>query len=150
MAAQNLYTGELFKKARRLIELRKLEWWILSAKYGLTTPTQAISSYERTLQDMTNDDRGDWGIDVSFTLHNELNALGYVPTDTTIEIYAGALYFEAIAHRMTSRGYTILRPLEGLSIGLQLHYLKVRIESIEKDNKTEKAEAIKNAQAKLL
>lgn len=131
MAAKNLYIGELFKKARRLIEIRKLEWWILSAKYGLTTPTQAVSSYDLTLADLTNDERGDWGIDVSFTLHNELSALGYVPSDTTIEIYAGTQYAELIASRLARRGYILTRPLEGLSIGQQLQKMNQLIEAEE-------------------
>jgi hypothetical protein len=48
-AARDLYTGSLFRAARRHAEASGLPWRILSAKYGLIHPDQEIDPYDRKM-----------------------------------------------------------------------------------------------------
>ena len=59
--ARYLYTSPWFVKARRYVEARSGEWFILSAEHGLIDPDQVIAPYERTLNKMKKADRVAWG-----------------------------------------------------------------------------------------
>lgn len=45
--AKDLYTGNLFIKARKLAEMHNVPYWILSAKYGIIMPDDVIETYDQ-------------------------------------------------------------------------------------------------------
>ena len=53
--ARDLYTGGLFRLARRFAEARG-PWWILSAKHGLVHPDTELEPYNLTLQGHDRED----------------------------------------------------------------------------------------------
>lgn len=53
--ARDLYTGSLFRLARRFAEARG-PWWILSAKHGLVHPDTVLEPYNVTLQGPNRED----------------------------------------------------------------------------------------------
>lgn len=48
--AQYIYQGRLFKKVKKLVNYKKLNFKILSAKYGLVDPMQKIKPYNKTIR----------------------------------------------------------------------------------------------------
>ena len=53
--AAELYTGSLFRAARRAAEADGRGWLICSAEHGLVPPTQVLDPYERALTDTPAD-----------------------------------------------------------------------------------------------
>ena len=116
--ASVLYTSPLFKKARAYATSRFDDWSILSAKYGLTSPDQVIDPYDQTLKHMPKDARLAWARGVVRGLQSTFG------TDTLLAFVAGTSYREYIIPELTCYGYATRVPLEGLSIGMQLSWLK--------------------------
>lgn len=116
--AKDLYTSDLFKKAKAYAENRGLPYLILSAEHGLVRPDQIIEPYDKTLHQMPQDKRKAWADKVSL----QIRAYVHEGSDLTFlagETYAGDVvpqigkYFEG----------KINRPLQGKGIGEQLRWL---------------------------
>jgi len=116
--ARELYTSDLFVKAREYATSRFDDWYILSAKYGLLEPGKVISPYECTLNKMPKKARLDWGDRVYESIH------ATVKRGSALAFVAGERYREELVTRLAEQGYRIRIPLEGLSIGMQLSWLK--------------------------
>jgi len=118
--AKDLYISEWFKKARTYVESNNYyKWYILSAKYHLVEPEQELPYYEMYLPTQSKDYKKEWGIKVSQQL--------LFPSETEIDIFAGQQYRKYLVPELTSKGYKINIPLEGLGIGNQLKWFKDRI-----------------------
>ncbi len=111
IAAKELYQGELFKKARRLVEARGLPWFILSAKHGLIGPDYVLRQYNYKLTRLAEAEA--WAEEVAEAFFKE----HHPSTVDKIEIYAGEFYFAPLGARLESMGYKVILPLLGLSIG---------------------------------
>ena len=115
--ARELYTSDLFRKMRGLVEARGWPWFILSAKYGLVAPGQVIEPYEKTLNTMRSAERRDWA-------EGCLGALGPRLADVKSVVFlAGAKYREFLAPALADRGIEVHVPMARLPIGKQLAWL---------------------------
>ena len=116
--AQDLYTSALFQKARAYATSRFDEWYILSAKHGLLLPNQEIAPYDKTLNNMPKKARLEWADCVFRAI------LSNVGRKAVLAFVAGERYRADLITRLANEGYAIRVPLEGLSIGMQLSWLK--------------------------
>ena len=115
--AKDLYTSDLFRKMRGLVEAREWPWFILSAKYGLVEPERVIEPYEKTLNTMGVAERRDWAEECLDTLVPHLAGV------ESIVFLAGAKYREFLVPALIRRGIEVHVPMEGLPIGKQLAWL---------------------------
>ena len=114
--AKDLYVSPLFRAALQYAQSFSPDRiFILSAKYGLVGLDDEIDPYNVTLKDMPVRERKDWASKVLKALREfcDLERDHFV-------ILAGNKYREYLLPYLQS--YEI--PLEGLSIGRQLQYLK--------------------------
>lgn len=132
-AARDLYTSDLFKKARRHAEQQGSEYYILSAKHGLVDPAEVLAPYNQKLDDMTREDREAWArgvIDQLSLMLIDRGLLGRSSSPVTLEIYAGATYADAIADcKQLRRNWTVTQPLAGKQIGQRLSWYRQAIEA---------------------
>lgn len=109
--AADLYTSPLFRLSRRWVEHHCPDgWYILSAKHHLLDPNDRISSYDRTLRELSAAERALWRRTVAATL-NALMPCRFI-------VLAGELYRHAL------RDLPYEAPLKGQGIGHQLQWLK--------------------------
>jgi hypothetical protein len=113
-----LYTSPLFQGGRRFAEQRFDRWFILSAKYGLVEPSTVIQPYEKTLKKMAKPERLRWAQKVFKELDAKLRH------GDLVGFLAGLDYREFLGQMLEQRGFHCEVPLEGLSIGMQLSWLK--------------------------
>lgn len=112
--AAALYTSAWFQKARRFVEERGSQWFILSAEYGLVHPDTVIAPYEKTLNRMGVEARRAWANRVIGQMEAQL------PQCEEIVVFAGARYREFLMEYLRRRARRVEVPLEGLRIGEQL------------------------------
>lgn len=115
LPAKNIYTGVFFKKAIKYCSLLKINFFILSAKYGLLHPDTIISPYDLTLAKMKKTDRQKWSEQVKKQMIN----VGI--NKKKIILLAGIKYIEFLDGE---------KPLKGLSQGKQLQWLNQQIISL--------------------
>jgi len=115
--ARLLYRSDWFIKARTLVEARGVEWFILSAAYGLVAPSTEIAPYERTLNTAGIAERRAWAVKVHKQLQTVL--IGH----RHIIMFAGLRYREFLEPALRQDGHTVEVPMEGLRIGEQLAWL---------------------------
>jgi hypothetical protein len=114
--AKNLYTSTLFKYSFQYASLLQPdEIFILSAKYGLLELDRIIDPYEITLGEFSVDKRKHWANIVIA----ELAKVADLRFDNFI-LLAGINYCQYLLPYLENYS----RPMEGLSIGRQLQYLK--------------------------
>lgn len=124
-AARDLYTGDLFKKTRALVERRNQMYYILSALHGLVSPLHQLEPYEYTLLGKSAALKKDWATEVM----RELRFLD--PNSWRIAIYAGRDYREFLLPMLREYGFEVEIPLERLEIGQQLSYLNAALHAEE-------------------
>lgn len=117
MEARELYCSALFKDTRAYAEKYCERWFILSAKYGLVAPDRVIAPYDETLNRMRVAQRREWAEAVWRDLQRILS-----PGDRVV-ILAGVKYREFLVDRIARHGCIPDVPMEGLTIGWQLHWL---------------------------
>ena len=119
--AEDLYLSSWFKKAGAYAKQIGDEWYILSAKYGLLQPTETISSYDITLNNMKSPARKLWAQGVFEQLKTIIN-----PGDEIVFL-AGTKYRENLIAPLKKIGAQISIPMEGLRIGEQMSWLKKQL-----------------------
>ena len=129
--AQDLYTGELFLKRRKYVESRGLDWWILSAWYGLTKPTAKARWYEKSLADVSEIERAEWHLYTAASVVGIWCEETKPPklSDVVVELHAGRAYCEPLATFLRQLGMTVVTPVAGLGIGQQLQWYLERLEA---------------------
>ncbi len=120
--ARDLYMSDLFVKASTYAEKAADAWYILSAKYGLVDPSTVIAPYEKTLKRMRVAERKAWAAQV----FRDLRTVAVKAGDTVI-ILAGKEYREYLLDPLKALGCRVEIPMEGLSFGNQLSWLKERL-----------------------
>lgn len=116
--ARDLYISEWFKKARAYVELQRRPWFILSAQYGLLRPTELAKPYEKTLNQMSKLERAYWAKNVWRQLNHQ------VLRPQEVVFLAGIHYREYLAEYFEQAGVRVTIPMDGLTIGRQLQWLK--------------------------
>ena len=115
--ARDLYTSDWFLKARDYVERARSPWFILSAEHGLIPPDLIVAPYERTLNKMSVAERKAWAARVKAQMQTSL------PAADRIVVFAGLRYREYLMDYLRKRARVVDVPMEGLTIGRQLHYL---------------------------
>lgn len=125
--AQDLYQGDLFRKARAYAEALGADWRILSAKYGLLHPADVIEPYDLCLDRLCTAELRDWGHNVGCRLHIML--LG---DKRPITVLAGRTYRDPVFSSLQGRLYAdqVVAPLAGLGIGQQKAWLNAQLLSL--------------------
>ena len=118
---RDLYTSDLFNKARAYVAKMGQPWFVLSAKYGLVHPDEVIAPYDLTLNTMSVANRRQWASRVLTQLGPHLDGIG------TVVFLAGQHYREFLEPSLRSRGLVVSVPMEGLRIGEQLSWLKAEL-----------------------
>jgi hypothetical protein len=117
--AKDLYVSPLFKYCLGYAQsLNPNDIYILSAKHGLLDLEQVIGPYEQTLNTMRSKEVKEWASKVL----NQLNEVADLKRDEFIFL-AGQKYRRYLVPHIAN--YKI--PLEKLSIGKQLKYLKQKL-----------------------
>jgi Family of unknown function (DUF6884) len=116
--AMDLYTGSLFRAARRAAQADGRPWLICSAEYGLVDPRRPLDPYERALAD-TEADVARLGGLIAGQRHLLLAAAG-TGRELGVEVWAPARYTAALR----AGGVDVhLTPLAGLGLGAQIGWL---------------------------
>lgn len=116
-AARDLYVSTWFKKVRHHVESAGLDWYILSAKYGLLHPDQQIEPYELTLNNMSVRDRHNWAGRILDQINEQL------PGSERFVLFAGLRYREFLQPQLEAQGAVVSVPMKGLTQGRQLSWL---------------------------
>jgi hypothetical protein len=118
-AAEDLYTGPLFRARRAYAEAADRPWWIVSAQHGLMSPEQITAPYDTAGSDLCAVDHAAWALTVAHSLLDELED-GTRLRDVVVEIHAGAWYAQPLVDVLRALGIGTHLPVEGLGIGEQL------------------------------
>lgn len=123
--ASELYTGSLFRAAKRHVEDRQklvpasTQWRILSALHGLVEPDRVLEPY-----DVKVSHRGSSEVWLDAVM-GELGPLVRRHPGLTVVFLAGSSYVEPIVHRLAlERGQRVSRPLRRLELGERLRWFK--------------------------
>ncbi len=117
--AKDLYVSTLFTLSRRYAEQACDQWYILSAQYGVLSPDELTAPYNMTLNAMNIGERRTWSERV-------LAAISILALRGDMLVFlAGKRYYEYLVGPLTVKGYQVELPLQGLSIGQRLHWLKL-------------------------
>ena len=124
--AMDLYTGSLFRAARRAAEADGRPWLICSAEHGLVHPHRPLDPYERALAD-TDADVARLGELIAGQRHQSLAGAG-AERGSGVEVWAPARYTAALR----AGGVDVrLTPLAGLGLGAQIGWLTRHAHSCE-------------------
>lgn len=111
--AQDLYTGDLFRKARAYAEARRLPWLILSARHGLVAPDVTLEPYDATIETLSAAERYAWTTRVAAQIRESM------PRTTTLLVLASEAYHAPLS--MVLNRWS--DPLAGRSITSQRAWL---------------------------
>lgn len=114
--ARDMYTSTWFKKARRHVEEVGLDWFVLSARYGLIHPNEQIEPYELTLNTMPIRERKAWANRVFQQIKDE------IPGRKKFVFLAGARYREFLLPLLEADGAQARVPMIGLTQGRQMEW----------------------------
>lgn len=117
LPARSLYRSQLFRKSVAWVEQQGLEWFVLSAAYGLIKPDEQLMPYDKTLRSMAPDEREAWARSVA----QQLDA--YTLDDERVELVllAGEAYAGWIP--LVQAFASVEQPLAGMQIGQRLQFL---------------------------
>ena len=114
--AEELYQSDLFKKSLAYAKQQNPDKiFILSAKHHVVELQDKLCYYNKTLNNMTAEERKLWGKTVS----NQLQAKGCDFQNDKFTILAGENYRKNLVSEISD----VVIPLEGMRIGEQLHTL---------------------------
>lgn len=116
--ARELYTGSLFRAARRYVESRAEPWLIVSAKYGIVRPYDVLEPYEQSL---TRRERDVWAAKVAAEVVARWPRLS-----REVVLFMGMEYATPLHAELSWRGVSVREPLMGLGLGERLQWFKRR------------------------
>lgn len=126
LQARQLYRSPLFRKSVAWAEQQGLEWFVLSAAYGLIRPADQLMPYDKTLRNMTTEQRAAWAQRVA----SEIDAWFPEP-ELEITLLAGEAYagwIPKVAHFAH-----VVQPLQGMQIGQRLQFLTDELREGQKE-----------------
>lgn len=120
--AADLYTGALFVKARRYVELTCASWHVLSALYGLVDPADELDPYDYSIDALTKAGTREGVTAWAAKINTRLLTLYNDATPTTFYLIAGADYRAPLVPLLSSWA-TVRELLAGLGYGAQMQAL---------------------------
>jgi hypothetical protein len=140
--AADLYTGGLFRAARRFVEAHCDAWGVLSTLYGAVPPEQVLEPYDRTLAGMDAATRRCWANVTRTDISRHWLAVPERPQSrelvdqTVFVVLAGKQYrlpFEPSPYgaRFEARWWSPWADQPGMGIGRQRGWLKANTASAE-------------------
>jgi hypothetical protein len=60
LPARQLYRSPLFRKSVAWVEQQGLEWFVISARYGLIPSSMVLMPYDHTMRNKSPDERAAW------------------------------------------------------------------------------------------
>lgn len=128
--ARDLYTGSLFRAARRYVEASGYDaWWILSARHGLVHPDEIIRPYEATLAGRSVEDLQRWANKVDSRLRcANYGVWSQHGGSVQLDIYAGRAYVDPLLPMLQTSSWEVSEPHRGLQIGERLAALRSPIQ----------------------
>ena len=116
--ARELCTSTWFRLARGYAESQGCPWLLLSAKYGLVSPTEVISPYQLDVTNMGVRQRSSWAERIGDEARRKL------PYSEQITLVAGMKYCECLLPYLSELAEHVYMPLAGLSVGFQCGWLR--------------------------
>lgn len=121
-AAAELYTGSLFRAARRYAEASGQPWVVLSAAHGVIDPGVIVRPYDQVLE-LDGAELASWARKAAVSIYNQAKTSEAV-------LLAGARYAGPVARELVALGMRAVEPLVGLGTGQRLHWFKREIERL--------------------
>jgi hypothetical protein len=115
-AASELYTSPRFRLSRRLADHLRLQYFVVSAKYGLLDPTETIEPYDLSLELFNDEQRVAWAKDILDQLLSVSKKMTHVVLLADDE-YAAPL-------KDVFNNISVILPLDGLTKPTRLSFLK--------------------------
>ena len=110
--AKEMYNSSRFQCLKSIAEQFGLEWYILSAKYGLLSPNEVIEPYDLSLAMCPLEEQISWAVRTA-------NQLLKADNDTAFFIVADALYSQHIVPMLHDAGHSVSAPfLDQNEVGL--------------------------------
>lgn len=130
-----LYTSALFQKRLQYVTLRGIAWSVISANFGLLLPWDRRPTYNLRMQDLDATDRSLLVCHVLFQFATAVKNIAHdiPPKEITIEFHAGKEYGAQLCPILTTLGYKVEYPFEGLGIGEQLGWYTRKISELTED-----------------
>jgi hypothetical protein len=110
-AASELYTSPRFRLSRSLADHLKLQYFVVSAKYGLLAPTEMIEPYDASLELFNDEQRIAWAKDILDRLLSVSKEIAHVVLLTADE------YAEPLREVFNKKNISVMLPLDGLLSG---------------------------------
>ena len=117
-AAAELYTSSRFQLSRQFADRNQLEYFVISAKYGLLAPAEKIEPYDLNLASLSDERRVAWAKDIA----NKLLSSSHGPTHAIL--LADDQYAAPLRRALEEKQIAVMQPLEGLSKETTLALLK--------------------------
>lgn len=114
-AAEHLFRGPGFRRARAYALASGAPWFVLSAKYGLLSPDDVVGPYDVYLPEKSPSYRAAWGEWVVTQLAERWDLGG-----VTVEVHASDAYTAPLREPLRRFGADLLEPLAGLRQGERL------------------------------
>lgn len=121
--AAELYTGSLFRAARRYCEARGEPWVIASGKLGLVLPGEVIEPYDQRAP-MSPSGAERWA---RVCVERLLRVAG---GPVYVELLAGAAYAGPLSSELWRVGCANGEPLQGMGLGKRLSWLTRSAEAL--------------------
>lgn len=116
--AEFIYRSPLFSAARSFAESRCDQWFILSAKYGLLSPSDQVTPYNESLIGMSESRRVEWAREVFNVLSRK------IPSSCGVVFLAGSAYRSQLEPLLLAAGHRTAAPMSHLGIGSQVAWLQ--------------------------
>lgn len=138
--ARELYTGSLFRLARRYAELSGQDWVVLSGGHGVIAPDVIIAPYDQGLPE-TAAGLQRWAATAALVIEQRrgTDRVGLL-LGQSVEILAGASYAQPLARELEKLDIESTQPLAGLGTGRRLQRLRQMAEVLQalRDSRWEK------------
>ena len=117
LPARQLYRSPLFRKSVAWVEQQGLEWFVISARYGLIPAAMVLMPDDHTMRNKSPDERAAWEQQIA----EQIDA--YCADDKRVEIVllAGEAYAGWIPKVQAFA--SVEQPLKGMQIGQRLQFL---------------------------
>lgn len=138
--AGELYSGDLFQLSRAWAERNAPRWAVLSAKWCLLWPDEAIQPYNLELSKQRAAWRSKWArIAADMVNESRRGPCSDGPAvigrrhfcGRRVAILAGAAYADPLRRHLEADGYQVDEPLRGLFIGQRKQWLQLQLQEVD-------------------
>lgn len=127
LPARQLYRSQLFRKSLAWVESKGLEWFVISARFGLIPQDMVLMPYDHTMRQKTPTEREAWNQGIAMQLD------AYMPEGERVELVllAGEAYAGWIPK--VQEFADVLQPMKGMQIGQRLQWLTDELREGQKE-----------------